>query len=72
MALQRNLKALGTFGYQAAVRGNPVYLQYIPRTLRYVEANLLRYTRFARLHELLSAHVHELRQESAESRGRPG
>src|SRR5436190_13969752 len=26
MALQRNLKALGTFGYQTAVRRNPVYI----------------------------------------------
>ena len=33
MALQRNLKALGTFGFQTTTRGNPVYIQYIPRTL---------------------------------------
>ena len=33
MALQRNLKALGTFGYQTTARSNPVYMQYIPRTL---------------------------------------
>jgi len=37
MAVQRNLKALGTFGYQAAARRNPIYIQYIPRTLRYVQ-----------------------------------
>ena len=36
MALQRNLKALGTFGFQTTSRGNPVYIQYIPRTLSYV------------------------------------
>ena len=36
MALQRNLKALGTFGFQTTTRGNPVYIQYIPRTLNYV------------------------------------
>jgi aminoglycoside/choline kinase family phosphotransferase len=34
MALQRNLKALGTFGYQTTARGNPVYIQYIPREFR--------------------------------------
>ena len=34
MALQRNLKALGTFGYQTTTRRNPVYIQYIPRTLQ--------------------------------------
>jgi aminoglycoside/choline kinase family phosphotransferase len=61
MALQRNLKALGTFGYQTATRHNPVYIQYIPRTLRYVRTNLQRYDRFARLRELLATHVEELR-----------
>ena len=34
MALQRNLKALGTFGYQTMARRNTVYIQYMPRTLR--------------------------------------
>ena len=43
MALQRNLKALGTFGYQTTARGNTVYIQYIPRTLSYVKANLAPY-----------------------------
>lgn len=57
MALQRNLKALGTFGYQTAARANPVYMQYVPRTLRYVRANLEKYSRFARLRQLLSACV---------------
>jgi hypothetical protein len=61
MALQRNLKALGTFGYQTTARGNPVYIQYIPRTLRYVRMNLDRYSRFARLKELLGHYVEELR-----------
>ncbi len=61
MSVQRNLKALGTFGYQTAVRQNPVYIQYIPRTLRYVQRNLKRYPRFARLRELLARHVEEVR-----------
>jgi aminoglycoside/choline kinase family phosphotransferase len=61
MALQRNLKALGTFGFQTATRGNPVYIQYIPRTLRYARINLEKYERFARLREILAAHVEELR-----------
>lgn len=59
MALQRNLKALGTFGYQTTARRNPVYIQYIPRTLRYVRNNLEQLPRFARLRELLAAHVDE-------------
>jgi aminoglycoside/choline kinase family phosphotransferase len=53
MALQRNLKALGTFGYMTTSRNNTVYIQYIPRTLAYVKANLAKYPRFARLQELL-------------------
>ena len=61
MALQRNLKALGTFGYQTTARGNTVYIQYIPRTLTYVRSNLARYDRFGRLRELLAEHLDELR-----------
>jgi N-acetylmuramate 1-kinase len=61
MALQRNLKALGTFGFQTVTRGNPVYIQYIPRTLNYVRANLAKYPRFGRLQELLAGIVDELR-----------
>ncbi len=61
MALQRNLKALGTFGYQTTARRNPVYIQYIPRTLRYVRNNLEHQPRFDRLRDLLATHVEEFR-----------
>jgi len=61
MALQRNLKALGTFGYQTATRRNPVYIQYMPRTLRYVRTNLEKYPRLARVRDVLAAHIEELR-----------
>jgi hypothetical protein len=61
MALQRMLKALGTFGYQTTARRNPVYIQYIPRTLRHALATMKAYPRFARLHELLAEHVDEFR-----------
>jgi hypothetical protein len=61
MALQRNLKALGTFGFQTTARGNTVYIQYIPRTLTYVRDNLHRHPRVARLAEILAAHLPELR-----------
>ncbi|MCU0257194.1 MAG: phosphotransferase [Vicinamibacterales bacterium] len=59
MSLQRNLKALGTFGYMTATRRNPVYIQYIPRTLRYARSNLFKYERFSRLRALLAPHVPE-------------
>jgi aminoglycoside/choline kinase family phosphotransferase len=60
-SLQRNLKALGTFGYQTTARRNTVYIQYMPRTLGYARENLHKYGRFGRLAELLAAHVAELR-----------
>ena len=55
MALQRNLKALGTFGYMTTSRNNTVYIQYIPRTVAYVKANLAKYPRFERLQSLLDS-----------------
>jgi N-acetylmuramate 1-kinase len=53
MSLQRNLKALGTFGYMTTSRNNTVYIQYIPRTLAHVKTNLAKYPRFERLRGLL-------------------
>jgi hypothetical protein len=61
MALQRNLKALGTFGFQTTSRHNTVYIQYIPRTLNFARGNLVRHPRFARLRERLAEHLEELR-----------
>jgi hypothetical protein len=57
MALQRNFKALGTFGYQTTARANPVYIQYMPRTLNYARENLKKYPRFGRLNGLLSNYL---------------
>lgn len=61
MALQRNMKALGTFGYQTTTRQNPVYIQYMPRTLRYARETMVKYPRFARLRGLLATHLEEFR-----------
>ena len=61
MALQRNLKALGTFGYQTTARRNSVYIQYIPRTLRYVRDNLEQLPQFGRIRDLLSTMIEEFR-----------
>lgn len=60
MALQRNLKALGTFGHQAVARANPAYAQYVPRTLAYVRENLSTHPRFGNLHDVLAESVPEL------------
>ena len=60
MCVQRNLKTLGTFGFMATVRQNPVYLQYIPRTLEHTRHNLARYPELERLWRTLVRHVPEL------------
>jgi aminoglycoside/choline kinase family phosphotransferase len=61
MAVQRNVKALGTFGYQASVRGNTAYLGVVPRTLGYLRDTFARRPRFGRLHTLLAGALPELR-----------
>jgi len=60
MCVQRNLKALGTFGFMATVRANPVYLPYIPRNLAHARHNLSRYPELERLWRTLLRHVPEL------------
>jgi aminoglycoside/choline kinase family phosphotransferase len=41
MALERNIKDLGTFGYMATVRGRKDYLDYVPRTQASIRATLI-------------------------------
>ncbi len=60
MCVQRNLKALGTFGFMATVRGNRVYLPYIPRTLAHARRNLARHPELAGLWRALARHIEEL------------
>jgi aminoglycoside/choline kinase family phosphotransferase len=58
--VQRNLKALGTFGYMTTVRRSRVYLPYFPRTLAHARRNLSRYPELEPLWRVLSRHVPEL------------
>jgi aminoglycoside/choline kinase family phosphotransferase len=60
MSVQRTLKALGTFGFMATVRRNPVYLPYMPRTLAHARRMLARYPELERLWRTLARHVEEL------------
>jgi hypothetical protein len=60
MSIQRNLKALGTFGYQGTVRQSRVYLPYIPRTLANARRNLARYPELSGLRRALARHLEEL------------
>ena len=57
MSIQRNLKAVGTFAYQSVVRGNDRYLQYIPRTLAYVQETLSKRKDLDALQRALRQHV---------------
>jgi hypothetical protein len=59
--IQRNLKALGTFGYQASACDNPVYVPYMPRTLAHARRNLARQPRLQAAWEVLARHLEELR-----------
>jgi aminoglycoside/choline kinase family phosphotransferase len=58
--VQRNLKALGTFGCMTAVRGKDVYLRYVAPTLRHVRRNLGRHAEFDGLRRVLARHIEEL------------
>ncbi len=60
MAVQRTLKALGTFGFQATSRGNASYLANVPRSLAVLRTTLSSYPRFAPLHHQLAAFIPEL------------
>src|SRR5438093_8728296 len=57
MALERNIKDLGTFGYMATVRGLTSYLDFVPRTIRSVKRTLLRTPRFHFVHTTLERYV---------------
>lgn len=60
MAVQRHLKALGTFGHQIAAAGRTGFTACIPRTFGYLRKTLHAYPRFGRLLELLAPHLPEL------------
>ena len=60
MALQRNLKALGTFGFQATSRGTSAYMAFVPRTLGHLRANIGKYAQLGRLRTLLAEYLPEL------------
>jgi aminoglycoside/choline kinase family phosphotransferase len=57
MCLQRNLKALGTFAFQIAVKQNLRYTSAISPTLGYIQHHLSRHPELAPLTELLEAYL---------------
>jgi hypothetical protein len=59
-AIQRNLKACGTFAYLKVEKKKEGYIRYIPRTLRYVGNNLSKHKKLRRLKELLENYFGEM------------
>jgi aminoglycoside/choline kinase family phosphotransferase len=59
MSLQRNIKALGTFGYQLSVRGCDRYSSSIPRTASYVSQNIGLYPEFTRFRSAVEGFICE-------------
>jgi aminoglycoside/choline kinase family phosphotransferase len=57
VAIQRCLKAIGTFAYMQVMRQRPQYLPYIPPTLAYVKPLLERYSAIRPLAELLQSRI---------------
>ncbi len=68
-ALQRNVKAIGTFGNQAHNRGKRFYLRFIPPTVAHLRGNFARNPRMralaAQLLPILDALAEKAREEAA-------
>jgi aminoglycoside/choline kinase family phosphotransferase len=60
VSVQRNLKALGTFGFMATARQRLHYLQYVDGTLANARRNLLRHPELDGLRGALARHIEEL------------
>ncbi len=59
-AIQRNLKAIGTFAYQKAARGAERYLESIPHTVRMVEKHFEKRRDLGPLHASLKPYLDAL------------
>lgn len=62
MALQRNIKDLGTFGYMATVRSRPEYLEYVPRTIGFIRRTLFAGRRYHLFMPALDRYVLSVQQ----------
>ncbi len=60
VSIQRNLKAAGTFGYMATVKGKERYLRYLPDTFGYVRENLAKYPELQDLRSALGTCLPEV------------
>jgi hypothetical protein len=62
VALQRNIKDLGTFAFMATERGHRSYLDYVPRTLHSIRRTLLRSPRYDLIYPYLDKYVLSFRR----------
>ncbi|MCI0414792.1 phosphotransferase [bacterium] len=60
VCLQRNLKALGTFGYQTTIMEREFYLQFVQLTLSYVKQHFQKLPEYSGFERILCAHIPEL------------
>jgi aminoglycoside/choline kinase family phosphotransferase len=60
VTIQRTLKALGTFGFMATVRGHSVYLSFVETALSNARRELARQSGTEALRRALSFHIEEL------------
>jgi len=60
MCIQRNLKAMGTFGYLHVKKKNSNYLSYLKPTWAYVQENLEKFVEFKDLYTVLQKCFKEL------------
>jgi aminoglycoside/choline kinase family phosphotransferase len=60
MSLQRNIKALGTFGYQTAIRGTSRYVDAIPRTASHIRFTLARLPELRGFHAVMEDFIFDL------------
>lgn len=65
-AVQRNVKALGTFGYMAHVRGKASYLASVAPTLRHLRGAFDRNSEFSNLRDRLMPLIEAFAEKAAE------
>ncbi len=54
MGFQRNVKAVGTYGYQSSARGKTLYERYIPPGVKYIKDYIARRRELRRAGSLLA------------------
>ena len=62
-ALQRNLKAIGTFSFQKICRGNSRYVEDIPRTLSHINKTLSRLPELSDFRRVLARRIPGVKSE---------